>query len=888
MTGAVRRHWRLVAACFVAALIVGALLVHRADRIYRTSATLFVTAADSNGSVASAYAGSLFTQERIASYVQLVDGPLVTRRVIDRLGLPMTSAALAGRISASSDPLTTLLTVTVIDESPERAQRIANTVGEEFGAVAGELEHGGRTGAAPIRVAYIDPAPLPKSPVAPRPMSDLPLAGFLGLVVGTGAALVNERGDTAVRRREEVEHATGGAIVGVVPHDANTLTRPLAFDAASPSRAEAYRALRTNLGFLGVDGPVRSVTVTSPTPGDGKSTTACNLGIAFAQAGLRVVVVDCDLREPSVGDYFGLESAAGLTTLLTGYARLDDVVQHWSGGVDVIASGAIPPNPGDLLATQAMRELVESLEAKYDVVLLDAPPLLVATDAALLAVTTSGTLLVVRQDRTRRGDVTAARRALDVVGARMLGSVVTATAPENRRAGYRGYASDDGAPAITSRPSFLGQTLGTAFSQAVLLVLTAASSIMAARSLGATGRGALVAATLGPGLVVALFGLGLEISNVYFVGRRRVRPDTALGTSAVVAAAVAVPALLGYLFVAAAVRVSLLRGISWSLVVLGSLLVPLLLISRYAVGVAQGLRRIGLVNLSTVGGTFTTVVLYAILLVGLGGGPLAALVAVVAGAVTSAAVVVVGLLRACDKPRWSGGYAREGLRFGLRGHVGNVITMLTYRVDVFIVTAMVGLAAAGQYAVAYTTTELLWQIPNAIAMILFPRIAQAGDEGAEVAARLCRLSLAGTALLAITGALIAPAGIPFVFSEEFRPAVPALIWLLPGIVLFAAGKLLSAYLTGRGRPDLPSRAAAVALPVVVVLDLVLIKPFGITGAAVASSAAYAIDALLLAIMFRRHAGLPWSALWRVRWSDFAVVGASARQLVQARRASGAR
>jgi non-specific protein-tyrosine kinase len=881
---ALRTQWRVVLACVAAALAVGAVLVSRASPVYRATVTMFIAANHNAANPNQAYVGNLFVQERMKSYAELASSPLLVQRVADELGPAVSAADVQARIAASSKPDTVLLTVSVVDESPERAQRIASAVGKQFAILATDVERS-PAGNTPVRIAVAQDARLPRHPIAPHPADDLALAGLLGLVLGSGSVLVRARLDTAVSSPEEVREVTGAPVLGSVPYDRSVRKGPAVAADSSPRdtpRDEAYRSLRTNLDFVGGGTRPRSLVVTGSVPDEGRATTACNLAATAARGGLRVLLVECDLRRPRIAALLGAPASLGLTDVLTGHAPRELVVRTALDGLfDVLGAGTPPPNPSELLGSRAMRRFVADAETAYDLVILNAAPLLTATDAALVAAASGGALLVVRHDRTTREQLATATRALASVGATLLGSVMT-MAPGRRSRYYGSYrATTPADPA--ARPSFLGQTLGTTFSQAAFIVLSAGSSVMAARFLGASGRGALAAASLGPGLAVSILGLGQEISNVYFVGRGKVRPETAFGTSAVLAAWLSALGIGGYLSVAAMVRDSVLGDISWPLILVGSALVPVLLLTRYSVGVAQGLRRIALINLSSIAGAAATVVLYAVLLGVFHGGPLAGLVAIVAGSTATTYVLVRALWKAMPRPSWDREYLRRALRFGVRGHIGNVVTMLTYRIDVFVVTAFLGLAAAGRYAVAYTTTELLWQIPNAIAMILFPRIAAAGEEGAAITARLCRLSLAGTMLLAVGVAVAAPRGIPFVFSTEFRDAVPALIWLLPGIVLFAGGKLLSSYLTGRGRPDLPSKAALLTLPTVLGLDLVLIRPFGIVGAAVASSIAYCVGALVLARMFVRHSGLPWSSLWRPTRADVVLVAAAAREVASRRR-----
>lgn len=180
--------------------------------------------------------------------------------------------------------------------------------------------------------------------------------------------------------------------------------------------------------------------MTSSVPGEGKSTVAANLALTLAEAGSRVALVDADLRRPSVADYLGLEGAAGLTTVLIGQATLDDVVQPW-GALAVLTSGQIPPNPSEMVGSRAMTWVLDELAERYDVVVIDTPPLLPVTDAAILARLTDGALVVAGANGLHRHQLTEALGSLERVGARVLGLVVNRV-PDMLPEAYSYYGTD--------------------------------------------------------------------------------------------------------------------------------------------------------------------------------------------------------------------------------------------------------------------------------------------------------------------------------------------------------------------------------------------------------------------------------------------------------------
>lgn len=203
--------------------------------------------------------------------------------------------------------------------------------------------------------------------------------------------------------------------------------------------AEAYRSLRTNLEFSSLDEPLRTMVVTSPAPEAGKSTVLANLAVVVAQAGKQVILVDCDLRRPSLHDVFGVSNGTGLTTVI-----LDDATaalplrEVGVAGLRLLSTGPQPPNPAELLGSRRMAELVKTLREQADMVLFDAPPVIAVTDAAILASRVDGVLLVLNAGVTRREHAERARAALDKVNARLVGTVLNNVKLDSTLYGYYG------------------------------------------------------------------------------------------------------------------------------------------------------------------------------------------------------------------------------------------------------------------------------------------------------------------------------------------------------------------------------------------------------------------------------------------------------------------
>lgn len=441
-----RRNWILVLASTLLGLLISGAAVITATPTYTAQTQLFV-ATQNSGSVLELQQGNTFSQARVASYVQTAKTPVVLQPVIDSLGLETTPAELARKVGASVEGTTVLINISATDSSPVRAAAIAEAVGGSLITAVDRLESPTADGASPVRLSIVTPATAPTSPATPNTKLFLAAGTLIGLAVGVGFALLRTALDTRVRGEVELRRITDASVLGGIAFDADAAKKPLLTQVAPQSpRAESFRQIRTNLQFAHVSHSSKSVVVTSSLPGEGKSTTAVNMAIALAQAGQRVALIDADLRRPMVGEYLGLDGNAGLTTVLVGKSKLEDLMQPWGRDeLYVLTSGQIPPNPSELLGSSSMEEIIASLELDYDAIVIDAPPLLPVTDAAVLAQKVGGVVLVVGSQLVKSTDLQKSFSALKMVDADILGVVLNRLPPKDPDAySYTYYSQDSG------------------------------------------------------------------------------------------------------------------------------------------------------------------------------------------------------------------------------------------------------------------------------------------------------------------------------------------------------------------------------------------------------------------------------------------------------------
>jgi capsular exopolysaccharide synthesis family protein len=423
---ALRKNWPVLAGLTLLGALLGGAFAASQPVEYQATSSVFLSVKRGD-STQELLQGTTYTLDTVQSYSELATMPAVLNPVIDRLNLNTTPAALAKHLSTDIRLNTVIIEVTATARSAQGAADLANAVTDSLSTVVAGIAP---TSAGQVPAVVLSPvaaASPPAEPFSPRYLFLILSGAGLGLVLAIAIAIIRELFDTRFRTEEDAKEVAAAANVpylgGVERRHGRDLPHLAILAEPNGRAAEDYRRLSTNLEFAGVDRRVKSVTVTSALAGDGKTTTALNLAGAIAERGHRVLLVDADLRRPSLAGYVNIEGSVGLTNVLLGGVSAEDAIQR-VGTFDVLPSGTMPPNVSQLLASESMARLFAELQSRYDYVVVDSPPVLEVPDALTIVNLTDGAILVARQRSTKARQLQEAVQSLTFVKANVLGVVL--------------------------------------------------------------------------------------------------------------------------------------------------------------------------------------------------------------------------------------------------------------------------------------------------------------------------------------------------------------------------------------------------------------------------------------------------------------------------------
>ena len=443
-------YWRLIlqnrfviAVCLLLGVLGSYFKYSTETPLFQASSQVFVSTPATALDISALATGSNFSQQRVKSYAQIINSPLTLQGVVEQLRLNMSTEELSSKISAVAPADTVLITISVTDSDASRAADIANATADEFGKYVGSLENQSGDLAAPIKVSVVRRAVVPGAPFSPVKSIYILLGLLFGFAIGLAIALTRKLLDTSIKNEDDL---LGLPLLAAISYDSDAEEKPLISKLSRYAlRTEAFRTLRTNIKYIIPNAPAKVVAVTSALPMEGKSTTATNLAISLAQGGARVVLVEADMRRPSISSYLELSSKKpGLSQLLSSEISLSirkiktGIEATEIKGLHVLMAGPVPGNPSELLGSGNFIELVGHLRKNYEYVIMDSPPLLPVTDAAIVSTISDGVLLVVHAGKTRKTELMGSRAAVESIGSKILG-VVLNKIPLQRGSSHYGY-----------------------------------------------------------------------------------------------------------------------------------------------------------------------------------------------------------------------------------------------------------------------------------------------------------------------------------------------------------------------------------------------------------------------------------------------------------------
>jgi capsular exopolysaccharide synthesis family protein len=492
---ALRVFWRrrFVIALFLL-LTVGAVvaLTVAQEQRYVASASLLFRDPEFDQKLfgTTAFAPSSDPEREAATNVQLASLGVVADRTAKRLGQGLTRQEVADAVKVQTDGTTDVASVNATDPSPKFAALLANTFAREFIAfrrdadrrkvdqaaalIRTELASMGGTERSGVQgralrerlsqlatlgslqtgnAELVQPANAPTAPSFPKPKVNIALGIVVGLLLGVGVALLLERLDRRVREPEDFEALFGRPILGAIPANGELVSSSVSSGVVGSQHAEPFRMVRANLRYFDVGRHIRSLVITSATPSEGKTTVALNLAIAAAESGARVILIEADLRRPTLAARTGVSPVPGLTSVLTDQAELDRATRQFVlerpdvGGtrrisVDVVPAGAVPPNPAELIESEAMDALIKKAEGDHDLVIIDTPPASLVSDSIPLLARVDAVIAVARLGLSTRDAASDLRDQLEKLHAPLVGVVINfVEASDSYYYSYAGHES---------------------------------------------------------------------------------------------------------------------------------------------------------------------------------------------------------------------------------------------------------------------------------------------------------------------------------------------------------------------------------------------------------------------------------------------------------------
>lgn len=438
----VAQRWRVIVATLLVVVATTATVTFLLTPKYESRTRVFVSNSANIEDIGNQMAAGVYAQQKVLSYAAVASSSAMAERVIADLGLKESPREVANKVSTAVEFGTVLVTITVTDDSPTEATAIANSVLENYNALLNRIDSG-EGNISPVTISVMEQPSESNQQVSPNVGLNLVAGVFIGLLLGIALAVLRDLLDDTVKGAEDLGDVET-SLLGTIPKRGKAgrkgpqLDGPLVDSMERSGAAEALRQLRVNLRFASLDNTPRTILVTSTAPGEGKSFVSANLAAVYAAAGYSTALVDLDLRRPVQAERLGLESGVGVTSVLLGQVSLAEALQPVSSAnFYLLASGQLPPNPAEVLATRALSDLIAKLATDFDVVIFDTPPAGMFADARQVAALVDGTILVSRYKRTKRQVLKKTLGSLSDISATVLGVVINLASEKST--GYGGY-----------------------------------------------------------------------------------------------------------------------------------------------------------------------------------------------------------------------------------------------------------------------------------------------------------------------------------------------------------------------------------------------------------------------------------------------------------------
>jgi len=428
------KKWYLLVICvFLATGCAFTITQFYLKPTYKAQATLFL--GKESEKLSLSFADIQLNNQLVTDYRELLKSNLVAENINKKLGVDIKKFKESVNVATVKD--SRIFSISYEDKDPELSAKVVNELALIIKQMASDIIQ-------VKNVKVIDIAKKPDSPISPSMKKNVSIAGSIGLLLGALLIYLLEMMDYTFKKPEEIEKQLSLNVIGFVPKfeggkrgkskkedkvqlEQDYLKNLITKNDPKAAASEAFREIRTNLHYMSIDKDLKTIVVTSPSLGEGKTVTTVNIAVTLAKSGKKVLVIDTDLRKPKVHLYFGIKNNEGITNMLAeekGNKKVNPVTIDIEN-LSIIPSGPIPPNPSEILSSKKMHHLLDSFKNEYEVIIVDTPPVGQVTDAAILAGIADGTILVCASNQTRIDLAKRAKKALDSVNSNIVGAILT-------------------------------------------------------------------------------------------------------------------------------------------------------------------------------------------------------------------------------------------------------------------------------------------------------------------------------------------------------------------------------------------------------------------------------------------------------------------------------